>query len=474
MYVVEYLLVKKTKIIATLGPSSDDPKIMEKLIDAGANLFRINFSHATEEEKASRIKYLREIGDKRKRPVAILQDLQGPKIRVGNIEGAMDLKVGETVVLTIKKPKIGQIPVQYKGILKDVKVKDRILLADGKMALKVLSKGSGEIKCRVVAGGTLTSKKGINLPDSDVSLPALSTKDKEDVLFGLENDVDYIALSFVKSAKDINDLRSLIKKDKKTTKIIAKIERHEAVENIDEIISASDAVMVARGDLGIEVSLAAVPLIQKDIIKKCVNAGKPVIVATQMLDSMVRNPSSTRAETSDIANAILDGADAVMLSDETSIGKYPINAVKAMSRIALTVERWARDNRVLLGSEKGKLESTSCAIGKSASDLANDLGARLIVNATASGRTTRAIAKFRPYARIISVTHTSKTARELELVWGVIPFVLKYSTIREMSRKSAQLAESLKLAKKGDQVVIVSGEEVGVEGGTNIIKVKQL
>jgi pyruvate kinase len=467
--------VKKTKIIATLGPSSDDPKIMEKLIDAGVNVFRINFSHATETEKVARIKYLRAIEKKRKRPVTILQDLQGPKIRVGTIDGSIDLVEGKEVTLTIDKPLKGEVPVQYNGIVGDVEKGNRILLVDGKIVVEVISKDKTKIRCKVKTGGRLISNKGINLPDSSISLPALSNKDLNDLEFGLANDVDYVALSFVKSERDISDLRKIIKKAGKNTKIVAKIERHEAVENIDEIIEASDAIMVARGDLGIEVSLAAVPLIQKDIIKKCVNVGKPVIVATQMLDSMVRNPASTRAETSDIANAILDGADAVMLSDETSIGKYPINAVKAMCKIAITVERWTRDNKVFIG--KGSLEktnTTSEAIGKSACNLVDTLNAKLIVNATATGRTTRGVARFRPFSPIISVTHTLKTARELELVWGVIPFVLNYKTVREMSRKSTEIAKTLKLVKKGDKVIMLSGEEVGVQGGTNIIKVKEL
>lgn len=472
---LESLLVKKTKIIATLGPSSDDPKIMEKLIDAGANVFRINFSHATETEKVARIKCLRAIEKKIRRPVAILQDLQGPKIRVGTIDGSIDLIEGKEITLTIGKPLEGEVPVQYKGIIDDVKKGNRILLVDGKIVLEVISKDKTKIRCKVKTGGRLISNKGINLPDSSISLPALSKKDLVDLEFGLANDVDYVALSFVKSERDIDDLRKIIKRAGKNTKIIAKVERHEAVQNIDGIIEAADAVMVARGDLGIEVSLEAVPLIQKDIIKKCINAGKPVIVATQMLDSMVRNPSSTRAETSDIANAILDGADAVMLSDETSVGKYPINAVKAMRKIALAVERWTRDNKISIGvRDKETLENTSAAMGKSVRDLADNLGARLIINATASGRTTRGVAKFRPYARIISVTHTLKTARELELVWGVIPFVVNYKTIREMSRKSTEIAKALKLVKRGDKVIFLSGEKVGVEGGTNIIKVKEL
>ncbi len=257
--------------------------------------------------------------------------------------------------------------------------------------------------------------------------------------------------------------------------MIAKIERHEAVKNIDEIIEAADAVMVARGDLGIEVSLASVPLLQKTIIERCNAAGKPVIVATQMLDSMVRNPVSTRAETSDIANAILDGADAVMLSDETSVGKYPINAVKVMCKIALTVEKWSNDSQIIIGEDAiKKINSTSEAISKSACKLASEIKAKVIINATARGKTTKNVSRFRPHCPIISVTHTLKIARELNLVWGVYPYVLKYKTVREMSRQSTEIARALKLVKKGDKLVIISGEKVGVEGGTNMVKVKEL
>ncbi len=467
--------MKKTKIIATLGPSSDDPKIMEKLIDAGANVFRINFSHATEEERVERVKDLRAIEKASGKPVTILQDLQGPKIRVGKIDGSIGLTEGKEITLTIDTPAYGEVPVQYQGIVSDVERGNRILLVDGKIVLEVISKDKKKIRCKVKTGGTLISNKGINLPDSSISLPALSEKDLYDLKFGLANDFDYIALSFVKSADDILHLKNIIKKAGKKTKVIAKIERHEAVKNIDEIIEAADAVMVARGDLGIEVSLASVPLLQKTIIEKCNAAGKPVIVATQMLDSMVRNPVSTRAETSDIANAILDGADAVMLSDETSVGKYPINAVKVMRKIALTVEKWSNDSQIIIGEDAiKKIDSTSEAIGKSACKLASEIRAKVIINATARGKTTKNVSRFRPHCPIISVTHTLKTARELNLVWGVYPYVLKYKTVREMSRKSTEIAKSLKLVKKGDKLVIISGEEVGVEGGTNMVKVKEL
>ncbi len=468
--------MKKTKIIATLGPSADDPKIMKKLIEAGTDVFRLNFSHGPHPEQLARIQNLRRLEKELGQPISMLQDLQGPKIRVGIIPGEqMELAAGAEVILTIDEPGKGEIPVQYKDIVKDVKAGDKILLDDGLLELKAVSKNHSKIKCKVVTGGLLLSKKGINLPNSNVSQPALTEKDRQDLAFGLAHDVDYVALSFVKSADDILELKNLIKKAGKKTRVIAKVERHEALKNIDEIIRFSDAVMVARGDLGIEVSLASVPLLQKDIVRKCNSYGKPVIVATQMLDSMIRNPASTRAETSDIANAILDGADAVMLSGETSIGKYPVNAVRAMRKIAMTVEKWSSDAGHIIGETTIKnIESTSEAIGKSACKLASQLGASVIINATAVGRTTRNVSRFRPHCPIISVTHTLKTARELNLVWGVYPYVLNYKTVRDMSRKSTEIARSLKLVKKGSKIIIVSGEKVGVEGGTNMLKVKEL
>lgn len=468
--------MKKTKIIVTLGPSTDDPKIIKQLIKAGTDVFRLNFSHGTHAEHIKNIKKLRKIEKESGRPIAILQDLQGPKIRVGDLkEGKLLLVTGKEAVLTIGKASGDEIPVQYKGIVKDVIKGDRVLLDDGNLELKVVSKGGNRVKCKVIFGGELFSKKGINLPDSDVSLSAFSKKDREDLFVGLKHDVDFVALSFVKTEKDIINLKKLIKSKGKDTKVIAKIERHEAVERIAEIIEEADGVMVARGDLGIEVSLDSVPFIQKDITKRCIALGKPVIVATQMLDSMIRNPRSTRAETSDIANAILDGADAVMLSGETSIGKYPINAVKAMNKIALAAEKWAVDKKIFIGrSAKKTIENTADAIAKCTTSLAYDIEARVIVNATASGNTTHALSKFRPHTHIISLTHTLKTARELNLIWGVTPYVSDYVTITDMAKKAVQISKDLGLVKKGDKMVIISGQRVGVAGGTNMIKVKEI
>lgn len=465
--------MKKTKIIATIGPASNSKDTVRKLIESGVNVFRLNFSHGTKKEKVATVKMVREAEKESGRTIAILQDLQGPKIRVGTLpEESVYLKPGTVATLTILKPKEGEIPVQYKGIVDDVSKGNRILLDDGLLELKVISKRTNKIKAKVIVGGILYSNKGINLPDATLTIPALSEKDREDLKIGLSHDVDYVALSFVKTPKDIDDLRKLITKEKKQTKIIAKIERHEAISNIDEIIQKSDAIMVARGDLGIELSQERVPLLQKEIVKKSMVFGKPVIIATQMLDSMIRNPRSTRAETSDIANAILDGADAVMLSGETAVGKYPLNAVRAMRRVAMGTERWALDKDIFIGrSVRKQVESVSEGIAKSACQLVNNLDARLIINATYSGETTRAVAKFRPHANILTLTHTEKTARELSLVWGVKAFKVEYSSIDQMVKKALEIAYEKKLIRKGQKAIVISGQKVGMEGGTNIIKV---
>lgn len=475
-YVMFLNCMKKTKIIVTLGPATDEPEKIKKLIDAGANVFRLNFSHGTKTEHTRRIKTLRAIEKEIKKPIAILQDLQGPKIRVGLIPGgSMDLQKDEEVILTTVKPLEKEIPVEYKNIVREVKLGDRILLDDGLLELKLISKSKNKIKCKVITGGTLYSNKGINLPDTEVMVSTLTEKDKKDLMVGLRYGVDFIALSFVKSGGDIDNLRRLIERSGKKIKIIAKIERHEAIVNIDDIIQKADGIIVARGDLGIETSLEGVPFIQKDIIEKCVAVGKPVIVATQMLDSMIRNPRSTRAETSDVANAILDGADAVMLSGETTVGKYPVNAVKAMRKIALTAERWVINRDIFIGRDIPKtIETIAEAIGKSACALVKDLGIKVIINATASGETARAVAKYRPHAPIISITHTLKTARELELTWGVTSCVIDCKTIKDMTEKAIRIVKDLKLVKQGDKIIIISGQKVGIVGGTNMIKVEKV
>lgn len=465
---------KKTKIIATVGPATESEEKIKLMAHAGANVFRLNFSHDTHEAHIQRIKNVRTVEKKINKPLAVLQDLQGPKMRIGDIpDGEIYLVKGKEAVFTVARPNDNEIPIQYKKIIREIKVGDRILLDDGTREVRVTRKKDPYIYTRVVNGGKLTSRKGMNFPDTQIDCTVFTAKDKRDLEIGLKNDVDYVAMSFVRSAKDIKSVRNFIKARKKQTKIIAKIERHEALTNIEEIIEEVDAIMVARGDLGIEISLDIVPLVQKEIIRKCISKGKPVIVATQMLNTMIENPNATRAEVSDISNAILDGADAVMLSGETSVGKFPIEAIKTMKEIALDTEDWAISQGIFIGKSASKgIDTVSEAIGKSACALVYDLGAKLIINATATGNTSRSISRYRPYAPIVSVTHDPKTARELQLVWGVYARSLDYKNIDEMIKKSLKAVVFGKMVHKGDKVVVLAGERVGISGITNTIQVK--
>lgn len=468
--------MKKTKIIATVGPASEDYHILLELSKAGVNVFRLNFSHGLKREHISRIKKIRRIEKELKKPIAIIQDLQGPKIRIGNIEKeGISLIAGKKCILTAEKAQGSEIPIQCEEMIDEIKIGNRIFLDDGRLELKVLSKANNKIKCKIIIGGILFSKKGINLPDTNISLSGFTKKDYENLRLGMRYNVEYVALSFVKSAADIEKVRRIIKKANKKIKIIAKIERHEAIKNIDSIIQSSDAIMIARGDLGIEVSIERIPLLQKAIINKCIFYRKPVIVATHMLDSMIERPRSTRAETTDIANAILDGADAVMLSGETSVGKYPLDAVKAMSKIAIEAEKWAKDEEVYINKKirhrDGVLDE---ALGKSACRLVYYLRAELIISATATGVTTRAVSKFRPCVPILSVTHDKKTARELQLAWGVYPHVLYYRSIDGMLNKAKEIVLKNRIAQKGNKTIVIAGHKINTAVGANIIKIEEI
>lgn len=467
--------MKRTKIIATIGPATEKPEMISLLIKAGVNVFRQNFSHDVHEAHGKRIKNIRKVSKKLNMPVAILADLQGPKIRVGFLpDEGVELKAGQNIVLTSQKPEKGEIPVQYKKLPQDVSKGDIILLDDGKLELVVLSKTQVRVSAKVVIGGILRPFKGINLPTASVSTSALSVKDKNDLNFVLGLGVDYIALSFVQSAKDILNLRKVLDKSKAKIKpgIIAKVERHEAVKNIDEIIEAADAVMVARGDLGVELLTEKVPVIQKEIIKKSLSVGKPVIVATQMLESMIENPRPTRAEVSDIANAIIDGADAVMLSAETSVGKYPLEAVQSMTQTALDVEKWARKSGLVLGEAAQKRRETVVeAISNSAVKLAETIKSELLIIASATGSTAKQISKHRPSVPVMVITHSEEVKRKLALVWGVFPEVVEFHKVGELVSGSLKLARKKSFIKKDDLVVITSGILKGVPGGTNLIEV---
>jgi len=468
--------MKKTKIIATLGPSSESPKMIQKLIEAGTDIFRLNFSHDTHQNHGERMTVIRKVAKNLKKEVAILADLQGPKIRIGNLhQEPLELKEGTTVTLTakdIKNP--AKIPVQFPSLTKDIQKKESILIDDGKLKLLVLKNDGHDLTCRVVVGGPIVSKKGLNFPNSKISAPSLSAKDKKDLAFALNHGVDFVALSFVKNVGDILELKKLLERAKSKAKIIAKIEQHEAIHNLDGIINVSDALMIARGDLGIEISQGKVPILQKQIIKKCNQFAKPVIVATQMLESMITSPRSTRAETSDVANAILDGADAVMLSAETSIGKYPLETVRAMNSIALLTERWLSHGSFPFLEFKESLHKTQNAIAKAAYDLASFINARAIIVATESGAMAHLISRHKPKVSIIALASTQKVARQLNLVWGVIPFAVNYKNVEGLISHAKKMVLTKGIALPNDRVVIVSGQLAEKTTGTHIIKVETL
>jgi pyruvate kinase len=463
---------------------------------------RLNFSHGTYKHHAMLIGNLRLISKKLNKPVAILQDLQGPRIRIGNlVQEGIKVEKGQKISLVPEQYKISLkdistfIPIQYPELYKDVKPGDPILIDDAKIELKVLKINGKAIQCLVKIGDVINSHKGMNFPKTEIKAPAITQKDKEDLEFGLKHDVDFVALSFVKDFQDIIELRKEIyrletklhkrpkdfkkpKRDeigpKTLTKIIAKIERPQAVSHFEDILKASDGIMVARGDLGLEVPLEDLPLIQKRIIRRCIQESKPVIVATQMLDSMIRYPVPTRAEVSDVANAILDGTDAIMLSGETATGKYPLKAVAVMNKIASEMENMEiREHEKLEEELKTKRGGITETISYASQDIAEEVGAKYIVCATTSGFTARSIAKYRSYVPIISVTPSVKTRNQLCLSWGVKSYYLSsFNNFNELINKVRQILKSEKLVKAGDKVLISAGYPFGYQGQTNLIKVE--
>ncbi len=468
-------LRKKTKIIATIGPATESSAQLEKLFKAGVNVVRMNFSHNTHAWHLGVLKRSRAVAKKINKQVPLIQDLAGPKIRTGDLkENTVRLVAGKKITLTTKKI-IGDatiMSVNYKKLPQEVKKGDILKIEDGKKELLVQKTTQTDIICKIITGGELGSRKGINVPDVDLSISSLTPKDRKDVLFGIKNKVDFIALSFVQNAKDITTLRKILDKHNSHAQIIAKIETNAAVRNIDDIIEAADGIMVARGDMAIEIGAENVPMIQKSIIKKCNHIGKPVITATQMLDSMEHSPVPTRAEVSDIANAILDGTDAIMLSGETTIGKYPVRAVQAMTSIAQTTEPNHVDTDLeYSGGERGVLDTMSHSVVR----IANNARAKLIVSLTENGLTTRMIARFKPNQGVISITPYQKTANQLSLTAGCRPvkLVLKnelqtiFSEIRKLVKKN-------KWAKDGDKVVVSAGSPFGSGGSTNAIFIIQV
>ena len=466
---------RKTKIIATLGPASSSPAMIEKLISAGVDIFRLNFSHGSQEEKARLIEIIRKVSGKSGRPTGILADLQGPKIRTGCMKnGALQLLKGDKLDITTDEVlgKPGLISTIYKELPNDVKPGSRILLDDGLIELKVLSVAKNRVTCSVLAGGVLKDLKGINLPGIPVSAPSLTVKDRRDLEFCLKHDLDFIALSFVRQESDVQELKQIIAAHGKTTPVVAKIEKPEALRKFSSILQAADAIMVARGDLGVEIRPEKVPLIQKKIIRACNEAGKPVITATQMLESMITHPRPTRAETSDVANAILDGTDAVMLSGETASGSFPAQAVSLMAKVAMDVET-AELKRLPIPFVKHSLDISE-AVAEAACQAAAILRAKAIVVFTQSGSTATLISKFRPQLPIIAFTPSPEIQRRLSIYWGV-----KTRTVGSTKDTDQQIAavEKTLLAtgfKKGDVVVITMGVPLETRGSTNLIKVHKL
>ncbi|MFO7963097.1 MAG: pyruvate kinase [Desulfobacterales bacterium] len=466
--------IEKTKIIATIGPAVDSEKALEKMMLSGMNVARLNFSHGSHDEHKERIRRIRKVSEALNHPVAILQDLRGPKIRIGPIpEPGMELKPGQTVVLTPGDVSTlnDEIIVTHKHLSRDVKRHDRLLLADGLLELVVESIDGKRIFCKVVIGGLLTSNKGITLPSGSFKVPATTKKDLEDLAFGLAEAIDYVALSFVRSAKDILSIREFIKKKQGHVKtpVIAKIEKHEALDNIDQILAVSDGIMVARGDLGVEIPLENVPGIQKMLVKKANALGKPVIIATQMLRSMVDSPRPTRAEAADVANAVLDGADAVMLSEETAIGNFPVEAVRYMRRITRQTEKYFPHEtylKLIPGTEVS--ESTAYA----ACVLADHLEAGAIIATTKTGFTAKQISKFRPKTNILAVSPDAVTVRALSLYWGCIPTLIeKKKTTDAMIATVKKTAIESGIVSSGENIVITAGYPLWVAGTTNIIQV---
>jgi len=468
---------RRTKIVATIGPATSSRENLKKLIISGMNVARLNFSHGNHEDHLSVIKNLRSLSEELKAPVTVLQDLQGPKIRVGRFSsGAIELTEGEQVLITTKNV-VGEsklIPSDFKELPQAVKPGTKILLDDGLLELRVDQvrgdNGGGEVDCTVIFGGILKDRKGMNIPGAFLPVDCMTEKDLIDLDFGLKNNVDYVALSFVRRGEDIEKLRQIIMQKAPGTRIVAKIEMFEAVENLEDIIRLSDAVMVARGDLAVEVGQSLLPGIQKKIVSLANRMGRPVITATQMLDSMVENPRPTRAEITDIANAVLDGSDALMLSAETASGRYPFQCVKTMQEIIFEVERTGQYfYNMSMGAEYFDVAE---AIGASSCLSALKLGASAIVCLTTTGKTAQIISSFRPKARIIAVTHILPTLNRLELVWGIQTFEIKpyKSSDEAMTQIEAMLLE-YGLVKTGDRVILTLGVPVMEGGKTNALRV---
>jgi pyruvate kinase len=466
---------RKTKIVCTIGPASQSPQVLEALIQAGMNVARLNFSHGTHEEHLRKIETVRQISGRMKQPVAILQDLSGPKIRVGKVrEGGVELRRGEDFFLTnqeIMGDEKGAF-VNYTPLPDEVNPGDTILLSDGTIELRVLKSDGQKIQCRVLVGGVLTSHKGVNFPTRSILASAFTEKDQRDLLFGIQHGVDFIGLSYVKEAADIGEVKRFLEKESADIPVIAKIERKEALEHIDDILEASDGIMVARGDLGVETPLEKVPNVQKMLIRKANALGKPVITATQMLRSMVDHTQPTRAEVTDVVNAIYDGTDAIMLSEETASGQFPVEAFQMMAKIAQSAEE-EFPHSLFLERKTADGMNVQRAVTRAASLLAEEVGAKVIITPTESGSTARWVSKLRPRQPILALSRHISTVRELNLCWGVSPaLVPDWKDTDEMLERSKRIPQELGMASKGERIVIIAGVPISMPGTTNLIKVE--
>ncbi|MFZ1075699.1 MAG: pyruvate kinase [Minisyncoccia bacterium] len=463
---------KKTQIVATIGPASESVEMLEKLVNAGLNVARCNMSHGNHESHAAQIKNIRTVAEKLDVPLPVLLDLSGPKIRTGDyVTERITIETGREIIITTEEivGDASRISVNYPKLPQEVETGTNILVDDGKKILEVMSVDGTEIRCRIVMGGELKSRRGVNVPGAHLSIATITEKDREDLAFGLQLGVDIVTLSFVRRAEDVRELRALMEKAGNIVPIIVKIETQEAIDNLDAILAEADGAMVARGDLAVEVPTEMVPLYQKEIIGKCNLLGKPVITATQMLESMIHSPVPTRAEVSDIANAINDGTDAVMLSEESALGEYPVEAVSMMSRIAETIEKHQA------AVKEVKEISIQDSISKSVWHTARMIHARIIVTLTESGTTARLVSRFRPACPIIALTPNQKTLHSLALSRGVYSY--EFKSAGNFDANVALVKEFIqneKLAQEGDSVVIAAGLDFGVRGSTNMLFVLKI
>ncbi|GAB1539608.1 pyruvate kinase [Scytonema sp. NUACC21] len=469
--------LRRTKIVATIGPATSSPEMLKAIIEAGATTLRLNFSHGSHADHQRNIRLIRQTAFELNKPVAILQDLQGPKIRLGKFEnGSIVLAKGDPFTLT-NRPVVGMQDIScvtYDYLAEEVPAGSKILLDDGRVEMLVekVNRDKGDLHCRVTVGGTLSNNKGVNFPGVYLSIKAMTEKDREDLMFGLDQGVDWVALSFVRNPQDMIEIKELISTTGKQVPVIAKIEKHEAIEQMEAVLALCDGVMVARGDLGVELPAEDVPILQKRLIATANRLGIPIITATQMLDSMVSNPRPTRAEVSDVANAILDGTDAVMLSNETAVGKFPVEAVATMARIAERIEQEEAQNNNTRQTRDPK-RSIPNAISQAVGQIAEQLGAAAIMTLTQTGATARNVSKFRPQTPILAVTPHVNVARQLQLVWGVNPLLmLELPSTGQTFQAAMNVAQERGLLSEGDLVVMSAGTLQGVSGSTDLIKVE--